>query len=123
MLTISEEPAFTTITASGTLDKDDYERFVSEFERLATARGKLPMLIDATCLEGWDLKAGWEELKFDVTHQHAFGPMAIIGDARWEAWGAKLSEPFFSAPISYFRAAQEQDAREWLRGVATQASS
>jgi hypothetical protein len=90
MLTIAQEPDFITIIASGTLDEHDYERFVPEFERLAKERGKLPMVIDATSLDGWNVKAGWEELKFDVTHQDAFGPMAIIGDAHWEEWGLDL---------------------------------
>jgi hypothetical protein len=123
MLTIAQEPDFITIIASGTLDEHDYERFVPEFERLAKERGKLPMVIDATSLDGWNVKAGWEELKFDVTHQDAFGPMAIIGDARWEEWGTKLAKPYFSAPMRYFRAGEERKARDWLRSASDSRST
>ena len=115
MLTINEGTDYAVITAAGTLNKGDYERFVPEFERITRKRGRIAMLIDATGLEGWDLQGGWRDLKFDATHQDAFGPMAIISDERWQEWGTKLSKPFFRAPMRFFRPEEAHEARRWLQ--------
>ena len=117
MLTITEEPGLLVITAAGTLDREDYDRFVPAFERRARERGRPAMLIDATGLDGWDAAGGWKELKFDATHQDAFGPIAVLGDARWEEWGTRLAKPFIAAPMRYFRAGEEAQARAWLEGT------
>lgn len=88
------------------------------FERLVQELGPVAMLIDVTALEGWDAQGLWRDLRFDATHQNAFGPMAIVGDERWQGWGTKLSKPFFKAEMRFFRPEQIDGARHWLRGSA-----
>ena len=120
MLNVRQEPDFVVITASGNLTTEDYEAFVRAFERIAAERGKVSMLVDATRLSGWDyLQAMWKDLKFDATHQNDFGPIAVIGDARWQEWGTNLSRPFFKAGMRFFGPEAVEEAQQWLREEST----
>ena len=60
------------------------------------------MLIGARELQGWSgLESMWQDLKFDAAHQGSFGPTAVVGNARWQEWGTKLSRPFFKAEMQF----------------------
>lgn len=114
MFELTEEPEFATIKASGKLKREDYDRFVPAFDRIAARRGTVPMLIDITELHGWEPRAAWEDLKFDVTHRKSMGPMAIVGDNKWEEWAINLSKPFFKSALKFFPVEQREEARRWL---------
>lgn len=116
MLSVREEPGYLVITASGRLTREDYDRFVPEFERIVGDREEVPILVDATAFEGWDIQGLWEELRFDIRHRATFGRLAILGDARWQDWGTRFSAPFFRAEMRYFPAAEADAARRWLAG-------
>ena len=114
------------ITADGELEPAQYDAFVPAFERLVRARTPpVPMLIDLGAqFSGWSLAGLWKELKFDAEHAEVFGPIAIVGDKRWEKWGTELSNPFFSAEMRFFEPAQRVQAERWLlevgRGVVAE---
>ena len=114
MLTIRQEPQFAVVTVAGTVTPSDYETFVPEFERIARDWQKVPMLIDATALESWELSVLWPDLKFSAAHKDSFGPMAIVGDRKWMEWGTAFSKPFFDAEMRFFRPEEREDARRWL---------
>ena len=65
--------------------------------------------------DGWSLSGLWRELKFDVKYRHGFGPVAVIGDSRWERWGTELSAPFLDAPVRFFQRKDAAQADVWLR--------
>ena len=117
MLVLHEKPGYVVVTASGKLKSEDYDRFIPEFERVARERGKVPMMIDATTFQGWDLQGLWQDLKFDATHQDALGPMAVVGHSRWEEWAVKIARPFFKAEVRFYRPDQIDEARHWLLQV------
>ena len=117
MLSIEDSgTSYLHIVADGELDPTEYKEFVPAFERLVRAKTPpVPMLIDlGPQFSGWSLAGLWEELKFDVQHAEVFGPIAIVGDKRWEKWGTELSNPFFSAEMRFFEPAQRQEAERWL---------
>ena len=64
---------------------------------------------------GWDLPGLWRDLKFDAHHQDSFGRIAIVGDAKWEEWGTKLSDPLIRAEMKFFESSQHQVAKSWVR--------
>ncbi|MEZ5936346.1 MAG: STAS/SEC14 domain-containing protein [Alphaproteobacteria bacterium] len=102
------------LTASGKLTKADYDRFVPEFERMTATGGPVRLLIELENFAGWELPAIWEDLKFDVRHQDDLGRVAIVGDKAWQAWGTRLSKPFFKADMRYFERDHEAKAKTWL---------
>ena len=117
MLRIEERAGLITITAGGTLESLDYDRFVPIFERIAAQKaGTVPMLIVLMSdFSGWDLGGLWRDLKFDVKHKDSFGRIAIVGDRKWEEWGTKLFDPLFRAEMKFFATAKRGAAQSWVR--------
>ena len=101
---------------SGKLLHQDYERFVPMLEKLIADHGSIRCLVEMTDLHGIELRALWDEIKFDVRHARQIERCAVIGDKRWEAWMTKLSQPIFSnADIRFFDQADAEKAREWIK--------
>jgi len=94
--------------------KADYERFVSEFERLVRQHGRLRMLFDMTSFHGWEAGALWEDIKFDFKHFADIERLAMIAEKKWQHGMATFCKPFTKATIPYFDHANAVEAREWL---------
>lgn len=109
-----ENGLYLTVHVSGKLVKDDYETFVPEFERLVKLNGKLRLLFDMAGLQGWDMGAAWEDIKFDFNHFSDIERIALVGDNKWEKAMATLCKPFTTASVKYFDHTQISEARKWL---------
>jgi hypothetical protein len=99
---------------SGKLVKEDYGRFVSEFERLVRQHGKLRVLFDMSNFRGWDAGAAWEDIKFDIKHFADIERLAMVGDKKWQHGMATFFKPFTKATTRYFDHADVAEARKWL---------
>lgn len=65
--------------------------------------------------EGWEKGADWNDLDFMLSHGEAIAKIAIVGDAKWEAQAlAFAGSGFRKAPVKFFPAEQETQARAWL---------
>ena len=106
------------IRADGELTKEDYAGFVPAFDQLVEADDrKIPIMVElGTDFSGWSMKGLWDELKFDAKHRKQFGRIAVVGDNRWEKWGAELSDVFFDAEMRFFEHAKRANAEQWLLG-------
>ena len=102
------------IHVSGKLEKNDYETFVPEFERLVRVNGKLDVLFDMRGFHGWNLGALWADTKFALHHFSEMKKLAMIGDKRWEEGMAVFCKPFTTAVIKYFDQKDAAEARKWL---------
>ena len=102
------------VHVSGMLAKADYQHFVPEFERLVQQHGKLRVLFDMTGFHGWEARALWEDIKFDVKHFADIERLAMIGEKKWQQGMATFCKPFTKATIRYFDHAKVADARLWL---------
>jgi hypothetical protein len=103
------------VHVSGKLVKEDYARFVPEFERLVKLNGKLRLLFDMAGFKGWDAGAAWEDFKFGVEHFSEIERLAMAGDKLWEKGMAVFCRPFTKASIKYFDYADIAQARKWLK--------
>jgi len=102
------------IHISGKLVKADYEHFVPEFERLVLLHGKLRVLFDMTDFHGWDARALWEDIKFDIKHFADIERLAMVGDKKWQHGMATFCKPFTKATIRYFDHTAAAEAQKWL---------
>jgi hypothetical protein len=101
---------------SGKLLHQDYQNFVPTVEKLIEEHGTVRCLIDMVDFHGIELRALWDELKFDVRHARQIERCAVVGDKTWEAWMTKLSRPIFvNAEIRYFDRSDEETARQWIK--------
>ncbi|GAC21009.1 SpoIIAA family protein [Paraglaciecola arctica] len=105
---------FLTLKAQGTLTHDDY-KIITPLIDSALSEVKDPKvkaLIDGTELQGWDVRAAWDDFKIGLKHGNEFSKVAIFGNKKWQELAAKIGSWFISGDIKYFD--NENDAISWL---------
>lgn len=105
---------FLTIKAVGNLTHEDYQVITpmidSALEGVSDARIKA--LFDATEMEGWELRAAWDDFKLGVKHGKEFERIAIFGNKKWQEMTAKVGNWFLSGEVKFFE--DEESALAWL---------
>ncbi len=106
---------FLSLKAVGKLTHADYE-IITPMIDSALAQVKTPkvdVLIDGTELEGWELRAAWDDFKLGLKHNNEFNKIAIYGNKNWQEIAAKVGSWFISGEIKYFE--NLADAANWLK--------
>lgn len=105
---------FVEIKMIGTLTHEDYELFVPVIDGAMedVPEQKMNMLADMRELEGWELNAAWDDFKFGLNHRRDFAKIAMVGNATWEKFSAKISNLIISGETRYFD--KREDALAWL---------
>lgn len=102
------------VHVNGKLDKEDYEKFVPEVERLVEEHGKIRVLLQTEAFQGWDAGALWEDIKFSARHFNDIQRVAIVGEKKWEQGMATFCKPFTTAKVKYFDHAELDAAQKWV---------
>jgi hypothetical protein len=108
------------VKASGKLARAEYETFLRRLEDLIAAHGKVRVLFELEDLQGWELGAAWDDLKFTLKHGGDVERCAVVGEKKWHEIMTKLAKPFFR--VKYFDKSQLDEAWRWvLEGARTEA--
>ena len=102
------------VTATGKLEKEDYEMFVPAAEQLIEEIGKIRVLFVTQDFHGWTAGAPWEDIKFHLKHFNHIERLAIVGETQWERGMAAFCRPFTTAKMKYFDVSQIGEARDWI---------
>lgn len=102
------------VHVSDKLNKEDFERFVPEVERLITDHGRVRVLFDMQEFRGWNVGGLWEDVKFSVNHFNDVERVAMVGERKWQEWMASFCKPFTTAEIRYFEPNEADQAHDWL---------
>ena len=78
------------------------------------AARKIRVLIEMIDFHGWEERALWDDIKFDVKHFSDIERLAMVGEKKWEKGMSVFCKPFTTAKIRYFDHAAIADARAWL---------
>lgn len=113
---IQLEPDHTYVLRfSGILKRSEFGGAQTAAARAIDTGVKPRVLAILDQFEGWERGADWNDLDFMLTHGNEIAKIAIVGDARWEAEAlAFAGAGFRSAPVQFFPAGQEAQARAWL---------
>ncbi len=108
------EEFFISLKAVGTLTHGDYELITPMIDAALAevAHPKVNVLLDAIELDGWELRAAWDDFKLGLKHGNDFDKIAICGNKRWLQVAAKMGNWFTSGDVKYFD--DINDALEWL---------
>ena len=108
------ETFYIKMSIKGTLTHEDYKIMIPVIEDTIknVPHPKLKILVNALELDGWELEAAWDDLKFGLKHNKEFEKIAYVGHKTWEEYGIKLSNWFVSGELKYFEG--ESSAKEWL---------
>ena len=105
---------FLSLKAIGKLTHKDYEMITPMIDSALNAvkEPQVKALIDGTELEGWELRAAWDDFKLGLKHGNEFVKIAIYGNKHWQEIAAKVGAWFVSGEVKYFD--NEEDALAWL---------
>jgi hypothetical protein len=106
------------VKVSGTLSKEDYADLVPSWEKMIARFGKLKLLFEMEPgFTGWGPIAGWDDLKFSVSHRNDLDRVAIVGSKNWEETAGKLWSALVQTEVKYFEQGETEKALAWLRAA------
>lgn len=106
--------SFISIKAVGKLSHEDYLAITPMLEAaLSRVEGRgVRVLLDARELEGWELRAAWDDLTLGLKHGSEFGKIALYGQQGWQTLAARVGNWFLSGEVKAFD--DEAAAIDWL---------
>jgi len=106
---------FLSFKAIGKLTHDDYQTITPMIESalLGVRQPKIKAIFDASQLDGWELRAAWDDFKLGLKHGSEFEKIAIYGNKGWQEMSAKIGSWFISGEVKYFE--EYDEALAWLR--------
>ena len=105
---------FLSLKAVGKLTHEDYLMINPMIDSAleGVKKPKIKVLIDGTEMEGWELRAAWDDFKLGLKHGCEFEKIAIHGNRNWQEITAKIGSWFISGEIKYFE--DYDEAIAWL---------
>lgn len=109
-----DESIFLSMKAVGLLTHADYEMITPLIDSALAhiKHPKVKVLIDGTEMQGWELRAAWDDFKLGLKHGNQFSKIAIYGNKNWQEIAAKIGSWFISGEVKYFDNCD--DALKWL---------
>ena len=110
-----ESDFFLFLKAVGKLTHNDYEEITPMLDSALKSinNPKIKAFVDVTELEGWEVRAMWDDFKLGLKHGSEFSKIALLGNKKWEEYISKVGSWFISGEIKYFE--NEKEAFEWLK--------
>ena len=105
--------------AEGKLTKEDYDRLIPLLEEKIESFGIIRWYFEMQDFEGWSLSAMWQDIKFDFKNREKLERIAMVGNKKWEKELTQLMKPFTGASIQYFDLTQKDEAKNWIKKIAT----
>ncbi len=105
---------FLSLKAVGKLTHADYEVInpLIDSALAGISTPKVKVLVDGTELEGWELRAAWDDFQLGLKHGNEFDKIAIFGNKKWQEYTAKIGSWFISGEVKYFQ--DYAAALQWL---------
>ncbi len=105
---------FMTLRVVGKLTHEDYQIITPTIESALSGVDvpEIHALIDGRELEGWELRAAWDDFRLGAKHGKEFSKIAILGNRSWQEAAAKLGSWFISGDVRFFE--DEDAAVKWL---------
>ena len=106
---------FLSLKAVGKLTHADYEIInpMIDSALVGIKSPRIKVLVDGSELEGWELRAAWDDFKLGLKHGGEFDKIAIFGNKKWQEYSAKIGSWFISGEVKYFEDLNE--ALSWIQ--------
>ncbi|MCH9691639.1 MAG: STAS/SEC14 domain-containing protein [Gammaproteobacteria bacterium] len=103
-----------SLCIKGRLVHEDYQLLTSLLDNAVAGldHPRINVLMDMTELEGWEMRAAWDDLKLGLQYGQQFQRIAMVGNRRWQQVAAKLASWFIGGEAQFFE--QQAPALEWL---------
>lgn len=105
---------FLSLKAVGKLTHEDYKTLTPMIDSAlnAVTYPNVKALVDLTELDGWELRAAWDDFKLGLKHNNEFSKIALYGNKHWQEISATVGSWFISGEIKFFE--DIDSAVSWL---------
>jgi len=105
---------FLSLKAVGKLTHQDYKVITPMIDAALkkVSSPKIRAIFDVTEMQGWELRAAWDDFELGLKHGSEFEKIALYGSKHWQEVTAKIGSWFVSGEIKYFE--EYQQALAWL---------
>ena len=105
---------FLSLKVSGKLTHEDYQKITPLLDNALEGLEDLELVayVDIRELEGWELRAAWDDFILGAKHRKAFKRVAIVGDQRWADVAGKVGSWFIAGEMEDFD--DPAEALAWL---------
>ncbi len=105
---------YLTMKAIGKLTHEDYQVITPMID--AALKGvdepRIKALFDISEMQGWELRAAWDDFQLGLKHGSEFEKIALYGNKQWQKVVANIGSWFISGEVKYFE--NNQQAISWL---------
>ena len=105
---------YLSLKAIGTLTHEDY-KIITPMIDAAVKEIKAPkikVLVDITQMQGWEIRAAWDDFKIGLRHGSEFEKIALYGNKHWQEVVSSIGSWFISGQVEYFE--EYGQALAWL---------
>lgn len=105
---------FLSIKAVGKLTHEDYGVInpLIDSALAGLADPVVNVFVDGTELEGWEMRAIWDDFRLGLKHGKEFKKIALFSHDKWQHFAVKVASWFTSGEVKHFDSAEE--AFNWL---------
>jgi len=109
-----DQDFFLSLKAIGKLTHQDYQVITPMIDAAlkGVAFPKIKAIFDVSEMQGWELRAAWDDFKLGLKHGSEFEKIAIYGNKHWQEIIASIGSWFISGEVEYFE--NYQQALAWL---------
>nr|WP_010133424.1 STAS/SEC14 domain-containing protein [Microbulbifer agarilyticus] len=108
------ERVLMTLYARGKLQHQDYQTMVPMLESAIAGmqHPTIDVMMDMRELDGWEIRAAWDDLKLGLKHGRQFNKIAMVGNKSWQETAAKIGSWFIGGEARFFE--DKTEALAWL---------
>ena len=114
MITMDNKEKYCEVTFQGKITHEDYEEFIPKVEAYVADHGEISILANIGDLQGWEIRAGIDDMKLAFKYRNSIKKIAVLGDKKWEEYSAKIGDFFMKGQIHYFDLSDNDKAIAWL---------
>jgi len=109
-----EQNFFLSLKAVGKLTHQDYQVITPMIDAALkeVSSPKIKAVFDVTEMQGWEIRAAWDDFKLGLKHGSEFEKIAIYGNKHWQEIISHIGSWFISGEVEYFE--NHQQALDWL---------
>lgn len=110
-----DDNVFLSFKAKGKLTHDDFGTIspIIDGALSGVKKRKVKVLFDVTELEGWEVRAAWDDFNLSLKHGLQVDKIAVFGHKVWQDNIAKVGNWFMAGELKFFE--HEADAVNWLK--------
>jgi len=102
------------IEIDGKVTRDGYQKLLEKMKAQIAEGAPVSYLVELKNLNGVEMGAMWEDLKFGLSSMKHMKRIALVADQNWVEWFSKIADPITRVAIKTFHKNQEYEAWEWV---------